>query len=268
MLRRTFSKRAVTSFSVVRRGFRVDSSAPHRPTTLVQSRAATSAAAIESFAQQAKLLEDSLFGNNRQWKEKMEAENPGYFHRLAQQQAPKLLWIGCSDSRVPANTITGLLPGEVFVHRNIANCVVHSDINCMSVMQFAVEILKVEHIIVCGHYGCAGVRAALHRNQLGLLDYWIRNIKDVAYWHAKDLVGLDEKVQTDRLTELNVKTGVRNVTHSTVVMDAWRRGQPLAVHGWVYAVEDGLLRSLVPPIAAPQQRDDVFFVDPPRNAAV
>ena len=186
-----------------------------------------------------------LFDQNRAWAEKMTAQNPEFFHHLASLQAPDYLWIGCSDSRVPANQIIGLLPGEVFVHRNIANVVVHTDLNCLSVMQYAVEVLQVENIIVCGHYGCGGVRAAMQNQELGLIDNWLRHIKDVYQKHEQDLVSIqDEGRRFDRFCELNVIEQVANVCHTTIVQGAWRRGQNLAVHGWIYGLQNGLLNDL------------------------
>src|SRR5262245_32081969 len=188
---------------------------------------------------------DHLFANNRAWASRMVTGDPKFFTRLAAQQAPDYLWIGCSDSRVPANQIVGLAPGELFVHRNVANVVVHTDLNCLSVLQFAVDVLRVKHVIVCGHYGCGGVLAALRDAKLGLIDNWLRHIQDVAAKHRPELHALsDEPKKLTRLCELNVIEQVRNVGDTTVVRDAWRRGQPLAVHGWIYDVADGLLRDL------------------------
>jgi carbonic anhydrase len=186
-----------------------------------------------------------LFANNRAWAAEMTRQDPDFFRRLAGQQAPHYLWIGCSDSRVPANQIVGLLPGEMFVHRNVANVVVHTDLNCLSAIQFAVEALRVRHIIVCGHYGCGGVRAALRDDKLGLIDNWLRHVQDVAGKHRAQLAALETEAQRhDRLCELNVIEQVVNVSQTTVVRDAWARGQVLAVHGWIYALRDGLLRDL------------------------
>jgi carbonic anhydrase len=188
---------------------------------------------------------EHLLASNRAWAERLTREDAGFFARLAAQQAPKYLWIGCSDSRVPANTIVGLQPGEVFVHRNVGNVVVHTDLNCLSVMLFAVEVLRVEHIIVCGHYGCGGVRAALERRDHGLIDNWLRHIGDVHALHRRELDAIpDLSARADRLCELNVAAQVRNVCLTTVVREAWNRGQPLAVHGWIYRIEDGLIRDL------------------------
>ncbi len=186
-----------------------------------------------------------LFVNNRAWSEAITSKDPEFFRHLASQQAPRYLWIGCADSRVPANEIVGLLPGELFVHRNVANVVVHADLNCLSVVQFAVDVLKVQHIIVCGHYGCGGVLAALRDDRLGLIDNWLRHVQDVRWKHVAELEALEgEAVQHARLCELNVIEQVVNVSQTTVVRDAWARGQGLAVHGWIYGLRDGLLRDL------------------------
>lgn len=188
---------------------------------------------------------EHLFENNRAWAIRVEQQRPGFFSKLAHQQTPKYLWIGCSDSRVPANEIVGLLPGELFVHRNVANLVVHTDLNCLSVMQFAVDILKVRHVIVCGHYGCSGVKAALRRDRLGLSDNWLRHVQDVRQKHEKILTRLETEPQAaDRLCELNVIEQVTNVCHTSIARDAWERGQELSVHGWIYGLQDGLLRDL------------------------
>ena len=186
-----------------------------------------------------------LFHNNREWARSITERDPDFFQSLSAQQTPKHLWIGCSDSRVPANEIVGLMPGELFVHRNVANVIVHSDLNCLSVLQFAVDVLKVEHVIVCGHYGCGGVRAAYHRSSLGLIDNWLRHVQDVRDRHEPQLARIDdEEARIDRLCELNVINQVRHVCQTTIVQDAWRRRQPLTVHGWIYALTDGLLRDL------------------------
>ena len=191
-----------------------------------------------------KILE-TLFKNNRSWAERIRAQQPDFFEKLAKQQNPEYLWIGCSDSRVPANEIVGLLPGEVFVHRNIANVVVHTDLNCLSVIQFAVDVLKVQHIMVVGHYGCGGVRAALFGDRLGLADNWLHHVNDVRDKHIEALqaIGLSN-ARLDRLCEFNVIEQVANVCQTTIVRDAWERGQELAVHGWIYGLKDGLLRDL------------------------
>lgn len=186
-----------------------------------------------------------LFANNRAWAAEVSRRDPEFFVRLAREQAPKYLWIGCSDSRVPANEIVGLAPGELFVHRNVANLVVHTDLNCLSVLQYAVEVLRVHDVIVCGHYGCGGVKAALEDVSHGLIDNWVRHIEDVSQKHAGELGAISDPVaRHDRLCELNVLEQVRNIARTTIVEDAWRRGQPLKVHGWIYAVQDGLLRDL------------------------
>ena len=186
-----------------------------------------------------------LLRHNREWANRVRAEDPGFFERLSRQQAPEYLWIGCSDSRVPANQIIDRAPGEVFVHRNIANVVVHTDLNCLSVIQFAVDVLKVKHILVVGHYGCGGVHAALHGRRLGLSDNWIRHVADVAEQHSDALCNFnDDELRHDRLCELNVLEQVVNVCHTTVVRDAWTRGQSLAVHGWVYTLRDGRVHDL------------------------
>lgn len=186
-----------------------------------------------------------LFENNRQWSESIRAQQPEFFEKLSHQQNPEYLWIGCSDSRVPANQVVGLLPGEVFVHRNVANVVVHADLNCLSVIQYAVDVLKVRHIVVCGHYGCGGVLAALRNQRLGLIDNWLRHVQDVRHKHAFELGRVTDEVQlANRLCELNVIEQVVNVCQTTVVQDAWLRGQELAVHGWIYGLHDGRLRDL------------------------
>jgi carbonic anhydrase len=186
-----------------------------------------------------------LFQNNRVWANAIKQEDPTFFEKLASQQSPEYLWIGCADSRVPANEIIGLLPGEVFVHRNVANVVIHTDFNCLSCIQYAVEVLQVKHIIVCGHYGCGGVKAAMRHTQLGLIDNWLRHIKDVYQRHQEVLEAIeDEGQRLDRLCELNVVEQVNNVCHTTIVQSAWARGQSLAVHGWIYALHDGLLQDL------------------------
>ncbi|WP_018151705.1 carbonate dehydratase [Leeia oryzae] len=188
---------------------------------------------------------NNLFANNRQWAEKVKEKDPTFFEKLSHQQAPEYLWIGCSDSRVPANELIGLLPGEVFVHRNIANLIVHSDLNCLSTIQFAVDVLAVKHIIVCGHYGCGGVNAALKGKRVGLVDNWLRHIHDINQKHDTLMKAQqDINMQSDRLCELNVIEQVLNACQTTVVQDAWQRGQPLTVHGWVYRLNNGLLNDL------------------------
>jgi carbonic anhydrase len=183
-----------------------------------------------------------LFDNNKAWAERLRQQDPEFFSKLAQQQSPTYLWIGCSDSRVPANQIVGLAPGELFVHRNVANLVVHTDLNCLSVMQFAIDILKVRHIIVCGHYGCSGVEAALRRDRIGLSDNWLRHVQDVREKHPESVKG--EAEASNRLCELNVIEQVANVCRTSITRDAWERGQKLTVHGWIYGLKDGLLRDL------------------------
>ena len=185
-----------------------------------------------------------LFAHNRAWAAQMEAERPDFFTSMVQQQTPKYMWIGCSDSRVPANQITGLEPGEVFVHRNVANVVVHSDLNALSTIQFAVERLKVEHVMVVGHYGCSGVRAALEGARIGLADNWLRHIQDVRDLHRDLLEDIAEERRCDALVELNAIEQVVNVAQSTVLQDAWLRGQVVALHGWVYGIHDGLLKDM------------------------
>ncbi|MEE9368935.1 MAG: carbonate dehydratase [Pontiella sp.] len=187
----------------------------------------------------------SLFDSNREWAERIEREQPGFFEKLSKRQSPEYLWIGCADSRVPANEIINLPPGDVFVHRNIANVVVHTDLNCLSVIQYAIDILKVKHIIVCGHYGCGGIAAALDNQEHGLIDNWLRHIEDVYRLNARELDPIaDEKEKQDRLCELNVIEQVTNVCNTTMARKAWRRGQQLHVHGWIYHLEDGLLHDL------------------------
>ncbi|HBB88447.1 MAG TPA: carbonate dehydratase [Blastocatellia bacterium] len=191
-----------------------------------------------------KELED-LLEKNRVWSEGIKAQDSEFFHALAKQQNPRYLWIGCSDSRVPATQLVGLQPGEMFVHRNVANLVVHTDFNCLSVMQFAVDVLGVSHIIVCGHYGCGGVQAAMQNLQLGLIDNWLRHVQDVMHNHAALLAKVDDETERlNKLCELNVIEQVLNVSRTTVMQNAWSRGQELAVHGWIYGIKDGLLRDL------------------------
>lgn len=188
---------------------------------------------------------DHLFEKNRNWARDMVTADPEFFQRLSHQQTPEYLWIGCSDSRVPANQIVGLLPGELFVHRNVANVVVHTDLNCLSVLQYAVEALKVKHVIVCGHYGCGGVLAALQNLKLGLIDNWLRHIQDLIEKHAELLLQRTEEAERhERLCELNVIEQVNNVAQTTVVQHAWERGQELIIHGWIYGLDNGLLRDL------------------------
>ncbi len=188
---------------------------------------------------------EHLFNANRAWARRITDENPEFFRNLARQQSPDYLWIGCSDSRVPANDIVGLRSGEIFVHRNVANLVLHTDFSCLTTLQFAVEILKVKHIIVCGHYGCGGVLAAMENRELGLMDNWLCHIKDLYADHRERIDALKTKQErADLLCELNVKLQVEHVTHTTIVQNAWRRGQALSVHGWIYNMGDGLLKDL------------------------
>lgn len=203
----------------------------------------------------------SLLENNRRWAARMTARDPEFFRTLSRQQAPKFLWIGCSDSRVPANEIVGLLPGELFVHRNVANVVTHTDLNCLSVIQFAIDVLEVEHIIVCGHYGCGGVQAAMSNQEFGLIDNWLRNLKDVYQLHHERLASIDD--ETERLNvfcELNVAQQAANVCHTTIVQDAWRRGHRVSVHGLIYGLHDGILRDLGVRIATPEQIAPIYRV--------
>ena len=185
-----------------------------------------------------------LFDHNREWAAQMEQDDPGFFGRLAKQQKPDFLWIGCSDSRVPANQITGLMPGEVFVHRNVANIVMQTDLNCMSVVDFAIRKLQVRHVIVCGHYGCAGVHAAMADKDVGAVDHWLSGIRDLWDQHQDDLADLDTATAEARLCELNVLLQVKSLCRTTVMKEAWDRGQAIDVHGWIYGIEDGLLRVL------------------------
>ena len=185
-----------------------------------------------------------LFENNLAWAENIKEQDPDFFQNLAKVQTPEYLWIGCSDSRVPANQIVNLNPGEIFVHRNIANMVVHTDLNCLSVMQFAVDVLKVKHIIVCGHYGCGGVMAAMEDQDHGLIDHWLRNIRDVKRIHEDHLINLSHHEQLDRLCELNVIEQVKNVCNTNIVKNAWENNRELSVHGWIYNIENGILKDL------------------------
>ena len=191
-----------------------------------------------------RILKD-LFEKNKKWANKIKETDPAYFEKLSEQQNPEYLWIGCSDSRVPANEIVDILPGEMFVHRNIANLVIHTDINCLSVIQYAVEVLKVKHIIVCGHYGCGGIEAAMDNCEHGLIDNWLRNIKDVYRYHQDQIDSLsDDEERFDLLCELNVVEQVSNICHTTIVQNAWKSGQKLAIHGWIYRIKDGILKDL------------------------
>ena len=202
---------------------------------------------------------DHLFAKNKAWADDIRRRDPEFFLKLSYQQSPEYLWIGCSDSRVPANELLGLLPGELFVHRNVANVVVHTDLNCLSVMQFAVDILKVRHVIVTGHYGCSGVRAAFRRERIGLSDNWLRHVQDVRQKHAEHLAGIADAARAeDRLCELNVIEQVANVCHTSIVRDAWERGQDLTVHGWIYGLQDGLLRDLSVTVAGADEAATVY----------
>ncbi|SFZ77039.1 carbonate dehydratase [Chitinimonas taiwanensis] len=201
---------------------------------------------------------DNLFANNRRWSEEVKAQEPTFFEQLSHQQNPEYMWIGCADSRVPANELIGLLPGEVFVHRNVANLIVHSDLNCLSTIQFAVDVLKVKHIIVCGHYGCGGVKAAYNDTRVGLADNWLRHIQDIRRVHDRWLDKFPPELRTDMLCELNVVEQVVNATQTTVVQDAWARGQNVTVHGWAYRINDGLLHDLGMSVGEPDALMDVY----------
>ena len=205
---------------------------------------------------------DVLFEKNRDWALSVKASDPLFFEKLSAQQSPEYLWIGCSDSRVPANQIVGLMPGEVFVHRNVANMVVHTDLNCLTVLQYAVDVLKVKHVMVVGHYGCGGVAAAYENADNGLIDNCLRNIKDVQHHHQLQLDAIEDKTQRlELLCELNVVSQVSNVCHTTIVQNAWRRGQPLAIHGWVYSLADGLLKDLDCTVDRAEQIADAYRID-------
>ncbi len=194
-----------------------------------------------------------LFDNNQEWAREIKERDPDFFTRLSEQQVPKYLWIGCSDSRVPANQIVNLPPGEVFVHRNIANVVVHTDLNCLSVIQFAVDTLKVEHVIVCGHYGCGGIKASMDNHEHGLIDNWLRHIKDVRRFHSEKLAQVGEDRKFDTLCELNVVEQVKNVCGTYVVQKAWQRGARLSVHGWIYSIRNGILHDMIPSISSAEE---------------
>jgi len=195
---------------------------------------------------------EHLFRANKQWAEQMRAEEPDFFEKLVDVQSPKYFWIGCSDSRVPANEILGLKPGEVFVHRNVANLVVHTDFNCLATIQYAVDVLKVEHIMVVGHYGCGGVRAALEGQELGLIDNWLRHVRSIYRRNLDEFDGMQKEEAVDRLCELNALDQARHVEETTIVQNAWRRGQPLQIHAWAYRLSDGLLNDLeFRPLTAP-----------------
>jgi len=203
-----------------------------------------------------------LFEKNRAWADEMTRHDPEFFSRLARQQSPRFLWIGCSDSRVPANQIVGLLPGEMFVHRNVANLVSHTDFNCLATIQFAVDVLRVEHVIVCGHYGCGGVRAALRDERMGLIDNWLRRIQDLHARHRAELDALPtEERRHERLCEINVLAQVENVAQTTIVRDAWARGVELSLHAWIYDIRDGLLRDL----GTRRSAGDLALAEPPRT---
>jgi carbonic anhydrase len=204
----------------------------------------------------------NLFENNRKWAESIKKIHPDFFQKLSEQQSPEYLWIGCSDSRVPANEIVGLMPGEIFVHRNVANIVVHTDVNCLSVLQYAVDVLKVKHIMVVGHYGCGGVRAAMGNQKLGLIDNWLLNIKDIYRQHREKLEAIpDEEKRLSLLCELNVVEQVNNVCHTSIVQDAWDRDQPLAVHGWIYSLRNGGLKDLNVCMTGKGQLDDIYRIE-------
>jgi carbonic anhydrase len=191
----------------------------------------------------------------------MREKDPGFFERLLRAQIPELLWIGCSDSRLPPDQIVGRLPGEIFVHRNVANVVVHTDLNCLSVLQYGIDVLRVKHVIVCGHYGCGGVRAAMTPQPLGLIDNWLRHIRDVFMANRAELEGIPDPIaREDRLCELNVAAQVANVCHTTIVQDAWRRGLPLTIHGWIYKLADGLLRDLGIVVRSPDQIPQAYRI--------
>jgi carbonic anhydrase len=207
---------------------------------------------------------DNLLDNNAQWAARVQEQRPGFFENLARQQTPEYLWIGCSDSRVPANQIVGLDPGDIFVHRNVANLVVHTDFNCLSVLQYAVEVLKVKHIIICGHYGCGGVAAALQNMEHGLIDNWLRNIKDLYEQHEmlfRDMKNDEERVNA--LCRLNVIGQVSNVSHTTIVQNAWKRGQDLSVHGWIYSIKDGLIKDLDSTLTGSEQVPAIYRLSEP-----
>ncbi|OGU09207.1 MAG: carbonic anhydrase [Gemmatimonadetes bacterium RBG_16_66_8] len=207
------------------------------------------------------LMLPHLFANNREWARKKTASDAEYFRRLSNLQSPEYLWIGCADSRVPANEIIGLEPGEVFVHRNVGNIIPHTDLNCLSVLQYAVEVLRVQHVIVCGHYGCGAVKAAMGNQQYGLLDNWLRALKDLHEEHRRELQSIgSERRRGDRMCELNVARQVANACHTSIVQNAWSRGQALAVHGWIYSLEDGLLGDLGLCVTRPEQLAVVYRV--------
>ena len=200
-----------------------------------------------------------LLNNNQYWAQSLTARDPDYFPRLSKAQSPKYLWIGCSDSRVPANEVVGVMPGELFVHRNVANMVVSTDMNLLSVLQFAVDVLRVEHIIVCGHYGCGGVKAALSQQEYGLIDNWLRPLKGMRYQYREAFEGLTDKEELDLLCQINVKRQVTNVCHTTIVQNAWYQGRQLSVHGWIYDIKSGLIEDFGVSISNAQQRASAFI---------
>lgn len=205
----------------------------------------------------------NLFKNNELWVSSKLSKDPNFFHRTAQDQVPRYLWIGCSDSRVPANEIVGLEPGELFVHRNVANLCPHTDFNCLSVLEFAIDILKIEHVIVCGHYNCGGVKAAMQEHQLGLVDNWLRNIRDLYAANRDELESIiDEQQRYNRLVELNVLRQVKNICHTTIAQAAWYRKQPLTIHGWVYALDTGKLKDLSCTISSIEEIDSIYRIQP------
>ena len=202
-----------------------------------------------------------LFGQNLEWSKKMKAEDVHFFDKLVGQQAPEYLWIGCSDSRVPANEIVGLLPGELFVHRNVANIVIHTDFNCLSVIQYAVEILKVKHVIICGHYGCGGVKAAMDTKAFGLIDNWLHSIKNIYKRSQHQLEHLaTEQEKLDKMCELNVIQQVHNLCYTSIVQEAWHKGQPLSVHGWIYDIKDGILKNLGITVDGQDQIEPIYHL--------
>lgn len=201
---------------------------------------------------------EHLFENNRQWSKEVSLRHEGFFEKLSSQQKPEYLWIGCSDSRVPANELIGLMPGEVFVHRNVANMVIHTDFNCLTVIQYAVSILKVKHIIVCGHYGCGGVKAAMENKSHGFINNWLRHLWDLYAAHQAYIDGLKgPEAREDKLCEINVITQVKHVCRTTIVTEAWKRGEPVTVHGWIYNLANGLLRDLDTSVSSPGQAEDI-----------
>ncbi|RRV14648.1 carbonate dehydratase [Pseudomonas saudiphocaensis] len=206
-----------------------------------------------------------LIENNARWAEAILQEDPNFFSKLAKQQEPEYLWIGCSDARVPANEIVGMLPGDLFVHRNVANVVLHTDLNCLSVIQYAVDVLKVKHILVTGHYGCGGVRAAMRDDQLGLIDGWLRTIRDLYYEYRDHIASFPtEEARVDRMCELNVIQQVANVSHTAIVQNAWHRGQPLSIHGCIYGIKDGIWKDLNVTISGPEQLPPQYRLRPRR----